>query len=45
MSRMLVIAAAVVVALVAILFLLAGRATERPLARVEKVVTLENLQK
>lgn len=45
MSRSLLIVLAVVVVLIGGLFLLAGRSSERPQVRVEKVVTLDNLQK
>ena len=43
MSRSVVLLIAILVALVAALFLLAGRATERPQTQVEKSVSLENL--
>ena len=43
MSRLLVGVVVVVVVLLGALFLLAGRATERPLTRVEKAVELGNL--
>ena len=44
MSRLIVIVVAVLVVLIGALFLLSGRAGEQPTTRVEKVVTLENLQ-
>ncbi|MDH7971228.1 hypothetical protein QH494_03460 [Sphingomonas sp. AR_OL41] len=43
MSRSLIILIAVVVVLVAGLFVLAGRSHEKPLTHVEKVVPLANL--
>ena len=43
MSRSLVLLLAAVVVVVAALFLLAGRATERPQTRVEQAVSLANL--
>jgi hypothetical protein len=43
MSRSLVILIAVVILLIGGLFFLAGRDTEKPPVRVEKVVPLENL--
>ena len=43
MSRLLVSVAVVLLVVVALLFLLAGRATERPQTRVEKSVSLANL--
>ena len=43
MSRPLVILVAALLVIVAALFLLAGRATERPAAPVEKAVSLANL--
>ncbi|MDB5697011.1 MAG: hypothetical protein JWN21_2554 [Sphingomonas bacterium] len=43
MSRLLVIVVAALVVLIGALFLLAGRATERPLTPVEQAVSLENL--
>lgn len=45
MSRLLIPAAVILVVLVGGMILLAGRSSERPLARVEKVVSLESLQK
>lgn len=44
MSRSLIVLLVVVVVVVAGLFVLSGRARERPLTRVEKVVPLGNLQ-
>ncbi len=43
MSRLLLSVVAILVVIVGGLFLLAGRATERPQTRVEKAVTLANL--
>jgi hypothetical protein len=43
MSRLLLSVAVIVIVVVGGLFLLAGRATERPQTRVEKAVTLANL--
>ncbi len=44
MSRLVVVLVAVLVVVVGGLFLLAGRAHERPPVRVEKAVNLANLQ-
>jgi hypothetical protein len=44
MSRLIVSIVIVLVVVTAALFLLAGRATERPQTRVEKPVSLANLQ-
>jgi hypothetical protein len=44
MSRFLVSIVVVLVVVIGALFLLAGRATERPQTRVEKPVSLANLQ-
>ena len=44
MSRSLIIVVAALVIVVGGLFVLAGRAKERPLTHVEKVVPLANLQ-
>lgn len=44
MSRFLVSIVLLLVVVAAALFLLAGRATERPMTRVEKPVSLANLQ-
>lgn len=44
MSRLLVSVVVVLVVMVGALFLLAGRATERPQTRIEKPVSLANLQ-
>ncbi len=44
MSRSVVLFIALLVILLGGLYLLAGRATERPLTQVEKSVSLENLQ-
>lgn len=44
MSRSLIVLLVVIVVVVAGLFVLAGRAHEKPLTRVEKVVPLANLQ-
>jgi len=43
MSRLIVSVVVVLVVVIGGLFLLAGRATERPQAQVEKAVTLANL--
>lgn len=45
MSRLLLFAVPLVLILTAGLFVLAGRNSEKPLARVEKVVPLASLQK
>ena len=45
MSRSLIIGIVVLAVVVGALFFFSGRATEQPTTRVEKVVTLENLQK
>jgi hypothetical protein len=44
MSRSVVLLIALLVILLGGLYLLTGRATERPLTQVEKSVSLENLQ-
>lgn len=44
MSRLLIALLVVVVIVVAALFVLGGRAHDKPLTRVEKVVPLANLQ-
>ncbi len=44
MPRLLVSAAVLLVVVIGVLFLLAGRVTERPQTRVEKPVSLANLQ-
>ncbi len=43
MSRLLISVVVILIVVVGGLFLLAGRATERPQTRVEKAVTLANL--
>jgi len=43
MSRPILVLVALLVAIVLALFLLAGRASDRPLTRVEQNVSLENL--
>lgn len=44
MSRFLVSIVVLLVVVIGVLFLLAGRAAERPMTRVEKPVSLANLQ-
>lgn len=45
MSRLLIVVAVVLIVMVGGMALLAGRSSEKPLARVEKVVSFESLQK